>query len=285
MSLELHCHTLFSVDGRGTPEALVESAAHNGVSLLAVTDHNNTASYPRVAARATELGLETLCGIELDAFWGGETLHFLGLGVDPTHPALRALSERHLARYARLGAAVSAGMNARGFPPPGPEGLSERYPTHPAPVFNPWYLRDYFRENPAAKAAFYPALKQAVEGEPESWASFPEVRDAVRAAGGLLLLAHVARFRPGHAEGQAGLIKDLLEIGMDGFELYHPSNTADPAFPELRALAERLGCPVSGGSDSHAPGDSVGSSAAPEALAGPLLAALRQRGYEVKTPE
>ncbi len=277
MSIELHCHTLFSVDGRGTPEALVESAAENGVALLAVTDHNTTGAYPRVAARAAELGVETLCGIELDTFWGGETLHLLGLGVDPAHPALSALVERHLARYARLGVAVSAGMQARGFSLPEPERLAERYPTHPEPIFNPWYLRDHFRGDPAAKAAFYPVLKQAVAGEPESWASFPEVRDAVHAAGGLLLLAHVARFRPGHAEGQAGLITDLLEMGMDGFELYHPSNTADPAFPELRALAERLGCLVSGGSDSHAPGASIGSSEAPEALAEPLLAALRQR--------
>jgi predicted metal-dependent phosphoesterase TrpH len=83
------------------------------------------------------------------------------------------------------------------------------------------------------------------------FASLEESRDAVHAAGGVLLLAHVGGCSP-TLEGQLGLIRAMLDAGLDGFELYHPANTRYGHFPELEAEARRLGCAVSGGSDAHA---------------------------------
>jgi DNA polymerase III alpha subunit len=40
--IELHCHSYYSLlDGASSPAALVEQAAHLGMSALALTDHDN----------------------------------------------------------------------------------------------------------------------------------------------------------------------------------------------------------------------------------------------------
>lgn len=76
MSIEMHCHTLFSVDGRGTPENLVDAAADQGITVLAVTEHNHLGSLRRAKAHAERRGLRYINGIELDARWQNANYHF-----------------------------------------------------------------------------------------------------------------------------------------------------------------------------------------------------------------
>ena len=73
----------------------------------------------------------------------------------------------------------------------------------------------------------------------------------VHDAGGVVLLAHVSQYRPGDPPGQQTLIEELMETGVDGFELYHPYNVADVGFARLESFAAERGCIVSGGSDCH----------------------------------
>jgi predicted metal-dependent phosphoesterase TrpH len=88
-----------------------------------------------------------------------------------------------------------------------------------------------------------------------SFAALEEARDAVHAAGGVLLLAHPALYLRGDRAGQLALIRGALDAGLDGFELWHPANAREAHFVELLAEGRRLGCALSGGSDAHADGD------------------------------
>ena len=47
--IDLHLHTTVS-DGRSSPEDLVAEAAQAGLTTIAVTDHDTTGAWPRVAA-------------------------------------------------------------------------------------------------------------------------------------------------------------------------------------------------------------------------------------------
>jgi predicted metal-dependent phosphoesterase TrpH len=138
MGVELHCHSLFSVDGLFTPEEIAERAAAAGIAALALTDHNTLDGIGRCGRRAAEMELRFVTGVEIDAMWRGTEHHFLGFGFDPSDRVLRGLCERQFGQYAvnferflpvlerRYGVTREA-LAA---------GLAARYPTHPAPVLN-----------------------------------------------------------------------------------------------------------------------------------------------------
>jgi hypothetical protein len=296
MSIDFHCHTLFSIDGSGTPEELVGAAAARGVSALSITEHNHLGSAARAAARAAQLGIRYFPGIELDAFYGENSCHFLGLGINPYHAGLRDLAERNHACYAFRFELFYAELLSLGFPWQRQELLDHlkvRYPGHPAPVLNT-YLLSHFIDQKGAPAGYAQMREEALwrtaaasgsvrpgAEAPGRFCRFEEARDAIHAAGGLVLLAHVGKSLPGRHDEQVALIREMMEYGIDGFELYHHANTGNCRFDQLAELGRTLGCVISGGSDCHhapgAPPKEIGGSGAPDELAAGLVAALKAR--------
>lgn len=257
MPVELHCHSLFSVDGFLTPEELAELMAARGVTTLALTDHNTIDGLDRGKAHAEELGMRFINGAEFDAMYEGREYHFVAFGFDPSNAALQKLCVQQFAQYAINFARIMP-ILARRYGIREQElidDLPARYKTHPSPVLNKWFARKYLIKKGliADGGDMSPDVAEA-EGDiprPWDWVDLEEVRAAVHDAGGILLVAHPA----GHARGSFGaqklFIESLLSAGIDGFELYHPSCMREPHFEELVALAKSLKCAVSGGSDMH----------------------------------
>jgi len=294
VSVELHCHSLFSVDGWATPEEVAERAAAAGLAALALTDHNTVGGLGRCRARAEALGLRFLDGLELDVKWRGEDFHALAFGFDPADGRLRALCARNWAEYEANFARFLPVIERRfGVGRADLEAaLPARYRTHPAPVLNKWFARGFllargvFPDQETALREMRAVAAEAEQGLPpaEVWrfASLEESRDAVHAAGGILLLGHVGSARPRDLRGQLELVRGALAAGLDGFELHHPANTREVHFPQLVAEARRLGCATSGGSDDHAAPAALREAAArtpvpDEALASVEAALARRR--------
>ena len=64
---ELHAHTNFSfLDGASTPDDLVERAVAQGLTGLAVTDHNGLYGAVRFMGAAEEAGLHGIVGTEIE---------------------------------------------------------------------------------------------------------------------------------------------------------------------------------------------------------------------------
>lgn len=260
MPVNMHMHSMFSIDGWDTPEEIADRMAATGVTLMALTDHNSVGGVFRCRHRAESLGMRFLTGVEIDAEWHGSSYHFLAFGFDAAHAGLRAFCERQLAQYAlnyeRIHPLVERrfGLDRSTLK----RAAALRYRTHPAPVLNKWLARSWveahggFSHVEAARAAMSALVAEAERDvmHPWHWASFAEARDVVRAAGGILLLAHVSYYHD-DARAQLSLIESLLAEGLDGFELYHPVNTASPHFDVLVDAAHRWRCPVSGGADTH----------------------------------
>ena len=89
LNVDLHCHSTVS-DGWLEPEALVLRAISNGVELLALTDHDELGGIAAAQGVARAHGLAFVPGVEISVSFAGETVHIVGLGVDPECPALRA---------------------------------------------------------------------------------------------------------------------------------------------------------------------------------------------------
>ena len=75
---DLHCHSTFS-DGSLTPTEIVALAKQQGLSAVALTDHNTTKGLAEFMQAGESAGLETVAGCEFSTEIDGSELHILGL--------------------------------------------------------------------------------------------------------------------------------------------------------------------------------------------------------------
>ena len=82
LSVELHCHSEHSYDGRDSVDLLLEQAAAVGLDAIAVTDHDEIAGSLDAVERAPLYDLVGIPGIEISTAAG----HVLALGVTESIP-------------------------------------------------------------------------------------------------------------------------------------------------------------------------------------------------------
>ncbi len=264
MPVDFHTHTLFSIDSFGTPEELVESAKACGITALSVTDHNCLNSSKRAAVRAKDLGVRYFPGVEYDVFFDEYHCHILGLGIDPENADIKSIAKTNYACYETQFEFYYSFLKEKGFPWTREEIFEQlpfRYPTHPAPILSVGLLyhfigykdkreeyEDLWKEADSRYSNLSPEERASHIG---SFCSFTDTIEAIKSAGGLSLLAHVAKCTSTSFVLQKKLIIKMLDKGLSGFELYHPANIDLPWFKELEEFGRTIGCVLSGGSDYH----------------------------------
>ena len=76
--IDLHMHTTCS-DGALSPFEIVDKAKENGVSTIAIADHDNTAAYTdELFAYAKEKGVEIIPAVEMSTHQKKIGVHVLG---------------------------------------------------------------------------------------------------------------------------------------------------------------------------------------------------------------
>ena len=78
--IDLHTHTTCS-DGTFTPGNLVILAKNEGLSAVAITDHDTIDGLEEGIIKGKEIGIEVVPGIELSVEYERE-IHILGLFID-----------------------------------------------------------------------------------------------------------------------------------------------------------------------------------------------------------
>lgn len=63
-------------------------AGRHGVEVMALTDHDEAGGLAEARACAAQMGITLINGVEISVTWGGQTVHVVGLHVDPDHPGL-----------------------------------------------------------------------------------------------------------------------------------------------------------------------------------------------------
>ncbi len=247
---DLHSHSLAS-DGTLTPAALVQAAHAAGIGVLALTDHDTTDGIREAADAAQALGLRLVQGAELSVTWQAQTVHVLGLGLDTENAALQAgLAQlrdsrdlraeeigRRLARAGIGGAWTGARALAQGR-------IVSR--THFAHFLvaqgHAASVRDVFRRFLVNNKPGY------VSGQ---WASLEDALAWIRAAGGIAVIAHPARYGM-TASKLRRLIGEFRELGGIGMEVVSGSHTRDN-IDTMAALCRNERLLASCGSDYHGP--------------------------------
>jgi len=247
---DLHSHTIAS-DGTLGPAELASAAHAAGVTVLALTDHDTTEGLSGAQDRARELGLQLVPGVEISVSWQSQTIHVLGLNINPGCTELQAglsgLREFRNWRAAeigrRLGKAGIEGSHA------GACALAQGSivgRTHFARFLvaqgHARYVREVFKRYPVNNRPGF------VSGQ---WASLEDALDWIARAGGMAVLAHPARYRM-TASKLRRFIGEFRECGGLGLEVVSGSHTKDNIHT-MAALCRNEKMLASCGSDYHGP--------------------------------
>lgn len=266
---DLHCHSNLS-DGLLPPAAVVRRAHANGVDLLSLTDHDELSGLAEARATADELGLRFIDGVEISISWGDDqTVHILGLGVDPANAELQAgLQQVRSGRDARA-ELMAAELDKVGIH--GAYAGALRYAGNPAMISRAHFARYIVEQGHArdTKIVFDHWLAKDKPGYvPHVWATLEESVRWIVGAGGTAVVAHPARYRLSDAQRRE-LFAAFHDLGGRGIEVLSGSQSLDEAKVFARVCRE-FGFLASSGSDFHGPGESWldlgGMPALPEGL-------------------
>ena len=254
LNADLHCHSVVS-DGTLTPEALAARAAANGVELWALTDHDEVSGQERAAAAAKACGMRYVCGVEISVTFLNQTVHILGLGVDPENIALReGLTATRGGRTARA-QQMAAELARVGIP-----GVFEgalKYVGNPELISRSHFARYLVEAGicPDTNSVFRKYLAQGKPGYvPHRWASLREAVGWITGAGGVAVIAHPARYKFS-ANEEFALFTEFKGHGGAGVEVVTGSHTT-AEYLTYGAAAKDYGLAASRGSDFHSPDES-----------------------------
>ena len=215
---DLHCHSTAS-DGTLPPAAVVRRAQANGVDLLALTDHDELLGLAEAAAEAADIGLRFVPGVEISVSWLDQTLHIVGLGVDPANEALVAGLAQ--VRGGRDGRAMRIGDELARIGIAGAFEGALRYAGNPALLSRAHFAR-YLVEVGVAKNVHDVFLHYLARGKPgyveHVWATLEDALGWIKGAGGLAVIAHPGRYRLSHVEMDI-LFDKFRELGGDAVEV------------------------------------------------------------------
>jgi predicted metal-dependent phosphoesterase TrpH len=254
LNADLHCHSTVS-DGTLEPEVLAQRAHAKGVELWALTDHDELGGLSAASAAAKELGLRFAAGVEISVTWGEETLHIVGLRIDPENGALRG--GLHAVRSGRTQRAHDMAAQLADVGIPGAFEGALFYAGNPDLIGRTHFAR-YIVETGRCDDVREVFGKYLVDGKPGfvpvRWASLDQAIGWIHAAGGVAVIAHPGRYKMKDAELRA-LFTRFKELGGEGIEIVTGSHTNDQ-FKRFANYAKEFGFLGSRGSDFHGPEES-----------------------------
>ena len=278
LNADLHSHSSFS-DGTLSPEALAARARAQGVELWALTDHDELGGQARAAEAARREGLRWLGGVEISVTFAGETVHIVGLGIDPANAEL--LDGLARVRHGRLQRArdMADGLAKAGIPG-AYEGALD-YVTNPDLVSRTHFARwlvdtGVCRDNGEVFRRYLTSGKPGYV--PHRWAGLGEAVRWITGAGGAAVIAHPGRYKFTPTEEYA-LFSEFKAHGGEGVEVQTGSHgIADAA--KYADMALEFGLAASRGSDFHSPEESrtdLGTLPALPAALEPIWERLHER--------
>lgn len=253
MKVDLHCHSNVS-DGVLAPAAVAAYARKGGVDAWALTDHDEIGGIKAARAKAEELGMRFVPGVEISVTWAGETVHLVGLQVDEDNATLvQGLAATRNGRDAR-GREIAAQLDQAGIPNAYEGAL--KYVGNPDLLSRTHFAR-YLCELGKCSNTSEVFRRYLTEGKPgyvpHRWATLEQAVDWILGAGGIPVIAHPGRYKFS-ATAEGVLFDEFRQLGGNAIEVVTGSHTPDQ-YQTYAETARRYGFLASRGTDFHAPGE------------------------------
>ncbi len=244
MTPDLHMHTTSS-DGLLSPRELVDYAARQGVTLMAVTDHDTFDGALSLQGTATPIPVLTGTELSLRDLHG---LHLLGYGLTRDTELHRVVKDLSANRQTRTRKMLEK-LSAMGMP------LDEEalYQQAKGSIGRMHIARAMLQKGYIA--SHQEAFDRYIGNDGPAYVAgerlcMQEALDLMHRSGFIPVLAHPAELHKDELTLRT-LLNTWKSQGLMGVEVYHPSQ-ACRGFAHLDAAVRRMGFLVTGGSDYHA---------------------------------
>lgn len=280
--IDLHTHSSAS-DGTDSPGELVRKAASLGISVLALTDHDNIDGLADAAKTAAESGVKFVRGCEISTTSELGGVHILGLWLPEKSPSLDSFLDDMRAARRERNERLLAKLDSLGYP------IADEFPGDKGSLGRAHFADALVRKGYAG--TFSDAFDNLIGAGGAAYVPHvtPDPEEAVKILaeiGATPVFAHPL-LKPWSIASVATLTKRLQQNGLAGVEVWHSSHSPE-AVRALTSLAGELGLAVSGGSDYHGLkkpkirlGVGAGDAPIPAKALDSLLAARRARGLPV----
>ncbi|MFT5117041.1 MAG: putative metal-dependent phosphoesterase TrpH [Kiritimatiellia bacterium] len=247
---DLHTHSYCS-DGKLSPQALVELAQANGVTVLALTDHDCIDGIVEAQAAASA-ELRLIAGIEFSSQWKGRGIHIVGLQVDTDSAVLQAAVAQQTQTRTQRAETIAQRLEKAGIK--GALEGAKQYAKGAAigrPHFAQYMVDSGYVSNFAQ--AFKKYLGSGKMGDvKEGWPEVATVVEWIVASGGIAVLAHPDKYELTRTKLYS-LLEDFVAAGGRALEVV--SGKQDPSVTDkLARAAKDFSLLASCGSDFHSPG-------------------------------
>ena len=247
---DLHSHSTVS-DGTLSPTELVLRAHEKEVEVFALTDHDATEGLKEAALAADKVGLNFVPGIELSVTWSHQTIHIVGLGINPDDEILNRGLQVLREFRGRRGEEIALKLEKKGLENP----LEGAKKFANGEILSRTHFARYLVEQGKAKDIRQVFKRYLVKGKPGyvagKWASLEDALSWIHGAGGIAVIAHPARYKLSSTRLRQ-LIAEFKELGGLGFEAISGSHSPDEEL-RMAQLANKFELYVSKGSDFHSP--------------------------------
>lgn len=250
-TIDLHTHSYCS-DGTFSPEGLVILAKKQGLSAIALTDHDTIDGLALFLEAGEKHHMETICGIEFAALYNGfhqPEIHIVGLGFDPHNTALLAKLEEIRQSRDDRNERMAKQLTAIGLP----VSLAEVAQNAGGEIITRAHFANVLLEKRLVKdrkEAFAKYLSPGCPGYVQRQFLTPkDCIEAIKQAGGAAVLAHPTLYDLDMPQVEQ-VCKELIPFGLDGLECRYSTYTAAQA-KAVEKIARTLGLLPSGGSDFH----------------------------------
>jgi len=249
MLADLHSHTVYS-DGTLTPTQLLCLAAGNKLTYLAITDHDTTDAFDELAHQTLPDNLQLLTGVEISSLWEQQEIHIVGIGFNRHDTALQSLLS-HQQQLRRIRAqAMDIQLQKAGI-----IGLMTYLGSLQCTSISRNHVADFLLQQGIARSkddAFKRLLgNRGKYSSPAQWCEMDAAIGAIRAAGGITVLAHPSRYKISKHKLRR-LVAEFAQARGDAMEVSY-SNLAPERMNHLAALCVENSLWASTGSDFHTP--------------------------------
>lgn len=240
--VDLHMHTFHS-DGFYSPQEVVQKAFEAGIGTISITDHDSVNGLKDAINAGNQYEIEVIPGVEISTDISNREIHILGYFVNPSNRELEHyLSFFRDERIKRAGRIVDK-LKVLGLEITLEDVLEKAKngavgrPHIAHALAEKKLISSYFEAFNKYIGNGCPAYERKVHVSPQS--AFKIINDA----GGLSFIAH-----PGNLPEV--IIKELIDAGVDGIEVIHPSHLPNKV-KYYRGIVNEYFLLESGGSDFH----------------------------------
>jgi len=249
-NIDLHCHSLAS-DGALSPADVVSRAVENGVTLLALTDHDTVEGQVEAMKQAHALNIEMVSGIELSCVWGSALIHILGLNFSLTDGVMQEAQEKQSQARLLRAEIIAEKLIKKGLP----DLLeSAKQLTQSGIPGRPHFSEAMISKGLVSghKEAFKKYLGAGKAGDVKSaWPDLSEVLSWIHTAKGDAVIAHPRKYKMSQTKLRE-LIADFKDEGGVGIEVV-VSGQKQGEIGLMSDLCNRFKLKGSVGSDFHTP--------------------------------